>query len=88
MPRFVFSARFKKSARDFLKRHPELRKIFEERLELLRQNPKDSKLRVHKLSGKLSEYFAVRITFEYRVIFYFSEGAIYLLAIGSHDEVY
>ena len=88
MYRLILPPKFKKQFRDFLKRHPELRKAVEEKFFILEKNPRDPRLKTHKLSGALKGFLAASITNEYRIVFHFSEGGILLFAIGTHDEVY
>ena len=88
MRRLVLSQRFKKNLKDFLLKHRELENIFHEKIDLLQQDPHCPSLKTHKLTGKLKNYWALSITYEYRLVFAIDEEAIYLLAIGTHDEVY
>lgn len=88
MFRLVLSQRFKKNLQTFLRKHPELKSIFRERVELLQKNPRNPKLRTHKLTGKLKSHLALSLTHEYRIVFHIEKYDIYLLAIGTHDEVY
>ncbi|HNR81306.1 MAG: type II toxin-antitoxin system mRNA interferase toxin, RelE/StbE family [Minisyncoccales bacterium] len=55
--------------------------------EIFRNNPQDARLRVHKLSGRLSGYWAFSVNFEYRIIFYYgnSKEEIFFDSIGNHD---
>lgn len=59
-----------------------------EKLALLQKNPHTSSLKTHKLIGSLKNRFACSITHEYRLVFRIQGKEIYLLAIGTHDEVY
>ncbi|MDP3999108.1 MAG: type II toxin-antitoxin system mRNA interferase toxin, RelE/StbE family [bacterium] len=88
MRQLVVSNRFKKQLKNFLIKHPELRGVFKEKLDILQKNPLDKRLKTHKLTGKLKKCHAISITHEYRLILYFENQNIYLLAVGSHDEVY
>jgi mRNA-degrading endonuclease YafQ of YafQ-DinJ toxin-antitoxin module len=88
MFQLVFPKRFKRSLKVFLEKHPELQEAWQTRLAILQKNPRDPLLKAHKLTGKLKGYLAARITFEYRVVFYLEDNKIYLLAIGTHEEVY
>lgn len=88
MARLVFSSRFNKKLRNFLKKHPELVTTVREKFLILAKNPKDSRLKPHKLTGKLDGLFATSVTYGYRVVFYLDGDSIFLLAIGTHDEVY
>lgn len=71
------------------KKHPGLMKIFKDRIILFSKNPYHPLLKTHSLSGKLSEYWAISITYKYRLVFKFlSQNKVLLIDIGTHDEVY
>ncbi|MBI4681189.1 MAG: type II toxin-antitoxin system YafQ family toxin [Nitrospirae bacterium] len=72
----------------FIKKHPELKDKIKERLILLQNNPSDPLLKTHHLTGELQGLQSVSITYEYRVVFMQENDIIYLLNIGTHDEVY
>ena len=80
--------RFQRNLKAFLVKHPEQESIFEEKLNILQTDPWDKKLKTHKLSGKLKNFLACNITYEYRLVFQIIENKILLLALGTHDEVY
>jgi mRNA-degrading endonuclease YafQ of YafQ-DinJ toxin-antitoxin module len=63
---------------------------YQKTVRLLQQNPYHPSLRLHKLQGDLKEYFSVSLDMEYRIImdFIIIDEQIYLIDIGSHDEVY
>ena len=84
----VLSGRFKKKLRDFLRARPELREIVREKLTILQENPHNPRLKTHKLTGKLKGFYAASITYEHRLVFYAEGNLIFLLALGTHDEVY
>jgi mRNA interferase YafQ len=48
----------------------------------------DPALRTHKLSGPLAGKWAFSIAYDLRVVCLLEGDTAYLLAIGSHDEVY
>jgi mRNA-degrading endonuclease YafQ of YafQ-DinJ toxin-antitoxin module len=52
----------------------------------LAANPRDPTLRTHKLQG--SERWACSYAYDGRVIFLWEREVIYLLDVGSHDQVY
>lgn len=64
---------------------------FWERLEIFTTDPFNTRLRTHKLSGKLIGMWSFIIERDLRVVFYFTKDkpsrAIFV-DIGSHDEVY
>ena len=79
-----------KKIKKFLKKHPNLFKKYEKTISILEQNPFHPSLRLHKLQGYLKEFYSVSIDLEYRIIidFIIIDEQIFLIDIGSHDEVY
>ena len=65
-------------------------KKFWNSLELFSNNPFDTRLKTHKLTGKLSGLWALSIDYDCRVVFKFTKetNEVLLIDIGSHDEVY
>lgn len=82
----VTSKRFDDDLRRLLKKNPLLRKKVSKCLNLLRKNPDYPSLRLHKLSGR--ENFSVSVDRSIRIILHFEGETIFLLRIGTHDEVY
>jgi addiction module RelE/StbE family toxin len=74
----------------FLKKHPNLIKKYEKTILLLESNPHHPSLRLHKLQGKLQEFYSVSIDMNYRIIidFIIVDKKIFLIDIGSHSEIY
>ncbi|OPZ54379.1 MAG: hypothetical protein BWY90_00118 [Deltaproteobacteria bacterium ADurb.BinA014] len=81
-----FFRRYKK----FLALHPNLKKKILEKLALLKSEPYAPVLRFHKLTGRLEEFYAITIDYDYRIIIDpdFDNDIFYLVDIGTHDEVY
>ncbi len=81
---------YKKKVKRFFKKHPELFKRYEKVLLIMESNPFHPSLRLHKLQGKLSEFYSVSINMEYRVVIdlIIENEKIIPIDIGSHDEVY
>lgn len=76
-PEFV--RRFKKLPRELKLKAIEKEKIF-------RKNHFDSRLKTHKLSGKLAGRLAFWVDFKTRIIFSFvNPKLVRFLSIGSHD---
>ena len=86
----VWTATFKRTARKFLARHQDLADTLSLVLHKLEANPYDPELRLNPLAGKLQGKHAVRLTYSYRLVLrlVLTESEIYLLDIGTHDEVY
>ena len=86
----VWTDSFSKTARKFLRRHPELAGLFEDILKQLEKDPHASRLRLHPLKGRHKDKHAVSLTYAYRIvlILVMTDKEITLLDIGSHDDVY
>jgi mRNA-degrading endonuclease YafQ of YafQ-DinJ toxin-antitoxin module len=88
--RLVWTATFERTARKFLRRHPELVGLFEDVLLQLESDPHVPRLRLHRLKGEHHDKHAVSLTYSYRIVLILQLTAeqIVLLDVGSHDEVY
>ena len=86
----VFTDSYTRRAIKFLKKHPEIRSQYQKTLELLELNPHHPSLRLHKLSGALSDLHSVSINISYRITLEFLvEGnKILPVNIGKHEDVY
>lgn len=84
----VSSSHFDKKLRKFVLAHPQLRSKTMEIINSLLVDPLSRKYKVHKLSPPLHGCYGVSINFGYRITYSFDTENIYLLNIGSHDEVY
>lgn len=60
----------------------------EERINLFKNNPKNSLLRDHSLTGNMKEYRAFWITGNIRIVYKKIGNKIMLYDIGSHPQVY
>jgi addiction module RelE/StbE family toxin len=93
MRKVVWSNTFIKSIKRVIQRNPELPRNIEDTLRLLAQDPFTPKLRTHKLKGKLSGCWACNVKYNMRIVFQFvksedKEDNIFLIEIGTHDEIY
>ena len=81
---------FKKSSKKFFKKHRNLIERFGIITSKLNNNPFDMSLKTHKLKGNLSNKYACSLNYEYRIILTIEiiDKEIYLVDIGTHDEVY
>ena len=82
------SPRFKKKLRKFFEKHSDLERRVEYILQLLQNDPFTPSLDTHQLHGVLADFYACKITFNYRLVFFFDEEYLYPHSIGTHDEVY
>ncbi|MDD2240640.1 MAG: type II toxin-antitoxin system mRNA interferase toxin, RelE/StbE family [Kiritimatiellae bacterium] len=93
MRTLVWSHPFKRAFRRMAERRPDLQKDLEEAVAMLIENPFNPKLKAHKLKGKLAGTWACSAGYDVRIIFEFvkdegSEDAVFLIELGTHDEVY
>ena len=79
-----------KKLKKFIKKHPEIFDRYQKSMEILEIDPFHPSLRLHKLQGKLKEYYSVSINMNYRVVidFIIEDEKIIPIDIGTHDEVY
>ncbi len=81
---------FLRLARKFFRQHPDLKLRFARVLDDLQNDPFQTSLKLHALSGKLDGCYAVSLTYSYRITLTLmvTEQEIILLDIGSHGDVY
>ncbi|PIU67986.1 MAG: type II toxin-antitoxin system mRNA interferase toxin, RelE/StbE family [Armatimonadetes bacterium CG07_land_8_20_14_0_80_40_9] len=94
MRTIIWSNTFIRAFKRVIRKYPDLQKDIENALTLLTQDPFNPHLETHKLKGKLSGVWACSVGYDLRIIFDFvkdetkKEDAIFLIEIGTHDEVY
>ncbi len=72
--------------RELKKLPPDLQEEVLERIELFKNTENHKKLKVHKLKGRLGNYYSFSVTYSHRIVFGFeSKTEIILIAIGDHD---
>ncbi len=85
----AFSSSFLRAYKKLIKGNKGLEAEFREKLVIFMDNPYDSRLKTHKLSGKLSNIWSFSINFQIRVTFCFiDDSKIILEYIGTQNEVY
>jgi addiction module RelE/StbE family toxin len=90
----TWSPAFSRAFKRLVRQNPQLRPQIENTLQQLVQDPLHPSLRTHKLKGDLSGRWSCSIDYSNRIVFKFvknsssDEEEIFLLALGSHDEVY
>ncbi len=90
MIKIIYSVPYIKKGKKFIKKHPDLVQQYEKTIELLELNPHHPSLRLHKLTGKLSDLYSVYINITYRlsIEFLIQDEKIIPVDIGTHEEVY
>lgn len=86
----IWTDTFSRTARKFLRRHPEVGDLFKNVLHLLETDPQTPQLHLHSLKGRHQGKYAVRINYEYRIVLLLKiiDREVILLDVGSHDDVY
>lgn len=65
---------------------PDVKKTIQIREKIFRINCFDSRLKTHKLSGKLKNYWSFSLTHSHRVLFQFlGKGKVAFIDIGNHS---
>lgn len=82
----IVSSRFHKDLAKLARKNTNLKKQISKTLELLLNSPSYPSLRLHKLSNHGD--YSISVNMSIRIIFRQCGTNIYLLRIGSHEEVY
>lgn len=90
----VWGKSFVRAYKRTVRKHPETGGDIEHALRLLTADPFVPELETHKLKGVLAGSWSCSAGYDIRIVFDFvkegqeKEDAIFLLDIGTHDEVY
>ncbi len=86
----IFTKRYTKIARKFIKSYPKLIGQYTKTLKLLEMNPRHPSLRLHKLKGNFEDIYSVSINIAYRITLELkiSGNKIVLIDVGPHDYIY
>jgi len=93
MKTLIWGNTFLRAYRRIIRKRPDQTQNIEKTLRILAQDPFNPVLETHKLKGKLSGSWACSVGYDLRIIFDFvrdenEEESIFLMEIGTHDEVY
>jgi addiction module RelE/StbE family toxin len=88
MKKIEFSNPFKKSFKKTVLKNSDVAFALMQKLFMMSQGINHPSLKLHKLKGALSNYYAISIEYDLRIILEISNDKILLIDIGSHDEVY
>jgi len=81
--RILYSAKF---ARQYKKLPAPVKERAEKREAIFRKNPFDARLKTHKLSGSLGDFYAFSVDQSYRIIFDLpQEGSARFYEVGDHN---
>lgn len=82
------SAEFKRAHKDRIQKNPQPKELFWAANDIFEQNPFDSALRTHRLSGPLEGKEAFSVDHDCRVVtHFFNAHHVVFLDIGSHYQV-
>ena len=80
--KIYYSSKF---AKEYKKLPLKLKTIAEKKELIFRQNPFDSRLKTHRLTGKLKNFWSFSLDFRHRIIFEIvDEKTIWFHAVGTH----
>ena len=94
MRELLWSNTFSRAFRRTVRRQPQSRSDIEATLRLLQADPFASQLATHKLKGPMAGTWACSAGYDLRILFEFvpkpqgGEDDLFLIEIGTHDEVY
>jgi addiction module RelE/StbE family toxin len=72
--------------REYRKLPIEVKEKARKKEKIFRKNPLDSRLKTHKLKGRLDEFWAFSIDFRYRIIFKFQDNnRVRFYVVGDHS---
>ncbi|KKR04583.1 MAG: Plasmid stabilization system [Parcubacteria group bacterium GW2011_GWC2_39_14] len=82
--KIIYSSKF---AREYKKVPDDIKDLAEQLESTFRHDPFNSKLKTHKLEGRLTGFLAFSIGYKYRIIFELSDDGkvAYFHSIGDHD---
>lgn len=90
----VWSSAFVRSVKRLISQNPQFRSSLGQTLDKLARDPFNPSLRTHKLNGELAGRWSCSVDRSNRILFKFTKDnasgreEIFLLTMGSHDEVY
>jgi addiction module RelE/StbE family toxin len=89
MTEVAFSSSFKRAFKKRIASRKELEAKFWRRVEIFTRDPPDARLRTHKLSGELRDFWSFSVEHDVRVVFQFpAKNRALFTDIGTHGEVY
>ena len=94
MRELLWGNTFRRALRRVIKRQPQVLGDIETTLRLLQADPFAAQLATHKLKGRLAGTWACNAGYDLRILFEFvrdpqrEEDDLFLIDIGTHDEVY
>lgn len=84
----IFKESYKRSYKKRFIHDLKTKKQIAERLDLFLSKPQHPLLKLHALKGNQKGYYSFSVSGDVRIVFYISKGDIYLVDIGTHNQVY
>lgn len=94
MRTLIWSKTFIRMIKSLKRRNSQLLTDLQDTLNILVTDPFDPRLKTHKLKGKMGGVYSCSVGYQHRLIFELidkkesNECAIFLITLGTHDEVY
>jgi len=80
--KIVHSSKF---AKEYKKLPRKIKLIAEKKEKIFRKDPFDPRLKTHKLSGRLKDFYSFSIDYQYRIIFEFADKEVWFHSVGTHE---
>jgi addiction module RelE/StbE family toxin len=72
--------------RDFKKLSKDIQNEAKEKIFLFEDTQNHEKLKVHKLHGKLKQFYSFSVTYNHRIVFeYETKQSVVFITIGTHE---
>lgn len=81
--KIIYSSKF---AKEYKKLPRRIKLSAEKKERIFRKDPFDPRLKTHKLSGKLKDFYSFSIDYQHRIIFEFTnKDVIWYHSVGTHE---
>lgn len=81
--KIIYSTKFGKEYKKLPRR---VKFSAEKKEKIFRKDPFDPRLKTHKLSGKLKDFYSFSIDYQHRIIFEFAnKDTIWFHSVGTHE---
>jgi len=84
--KLILSSRFQKDLSKLLNSNPQMKRKITKTFKLIQRDLNHPSLRLHKLSG--TNNWSISVDISIRTIFHKEKEKLFLLRIGSHNQVY
>lgn len=84
----ISSPGFKRSFKKLCIKNPMFKEDFQSFFKNFAASPQEPQFKLHKLKGKLANYYSAKIEYDLRLIFEYENETALLIDIGTHDKVY